>query len=160
MKPLYTFQEAKRWKQRSAFALAASAGVVALALAVCIVLCTQVGTANAQALLLCAITLFTLAGWTAILLLCFMHAPAKAQAEHIRGILAEEPQLHEGTLTMHRDSFRIPGSITVRKATLLTDDGPLSLNVSAGLAKKLPGSAAHLRVWTVRRFITAYEVIA
>ena len=160
MKPLYTFQEARRWKQRSTSALAASAGVVTLALAVCIVLCTQVSTANAQALLFWVVTLFTLAGWTAILLLCFMYAPAKAQAEHIRGILAEEAQIHEGTLTMHRDSFRIPGSITVRKATLLTEDGPLSLNVSAGLANKLPDGAVHLRVWTVRRFITAYEVIA
>lgn len=160
MKPLYTTEEARRWKRRSAFALTASAGVVALALAICIVLCTQVNTANARTLLLCAITLFTLAGWTGILLLCFVHAPAKAQAEHIRGILAEEPQLHEGILTLQRDSFRIPGSIAVRKATLLTEEGPVSLNVSAGLAKKLPGGSAHLRVWTVRRFITAYEVIA
>lgn len=159
MKLLYTTEEAQRWRRRASLALAVSAGAVALALAVCIVLCTQVSTANSHTLLLCAIAIFTLAGWTGILLLSFVHAPAKAQAEHIRGILAEESQLQEGVLTLHPDSFRIPGSITVRKATLLTADGPVALNVSARLVRKLPGSSAHLRVWTVRRFITAYEVI-
>lgn len=159
MKSLYTAEEAQRWKRRSSFAIAASAGVAALALAICIVLCTQVSTANAQTLLLCVIALSTIAGWTGILLFFFVHAPAKAHAEHIRGMLSEEPELHEGILTLHRDSFCIPNSITVRRATLLTDDGSLSLNVSAGLAKNLPGGGARLRVGTVRRFITAYEVI-
>lgn len=160
MKHLYTREEALRWRRRASLSLGISIAAVTLALTVCIILCTQVSTANAQTLLLSVIVLFTLAGWTAILLLYFSYAPAKAQAEHIRGMLAEEPQPCEGVLTLHRETFRIPKSVTVRKATLLTDDGPVSLSVSAGLARMLPRNSVRVRVWTVRRFITAYEVIA
>ena len=159
MKQLYTPEEAQRWRQRAALTLGISVGAVVLALIVCIILCTQVSTANAAAMLVWCIVLFTLAGWTCILTMYFSYAPAKAQSEHIRGMLAEEPRISEGVLTLHRETFRIPKSITVRKATLATDGGDLSLSVSAGLARQLPRDGVRLRIWTVRRFITAYEVI-
>lgn len=159
MTRLFTPEEAKRWHQRASLTLTLSVGLVALALAVCIILCTQVNTGNAQTLLLTASALFTLAGWAAILLMYFVHAPAKAQAEHIFGMLNGEVTLLEGTLTLHRETFRIPKSVTVRKATLTTAEGPVSVSVSAALAGRLPAGVP-LRVETVRRFISAYEVIA
>ena len=158
MEHLYTHAESQRWKRRAALTMGISAGAVALALAVCIVLCTIVTTANAKTLLILAVALFTLAGWAAILLLFFVYAPARAQAEHIFGMLNGEVQQYEGMLTLHRETFRIPKSITVRKATLLTDEGPVSLNVSAALAHRLP-TDEKLRLETVRRYIAAYEVI-
>lgn len=158
MEHLYTHAESQRWKRRAALTMGISAGAVALALAVCILLCTAVNTANARTLLLCCVALFTLAGWAAILLLFFVYAPARAQAEHIFGMLNGETQVFEGTLTLHRETFRIPKSITVRKATLHTDEGPVSLNVSAALAHRLP-TDRRLRLETVRRYIAAYEVI-
>ena len=159
MKQLYTPEEAKRWQRRASLSLAFVIGLPVLALAVCIVLCTQVTTANAQTLLLTVIALFTLAGWAAILLAAFAYRPARALAIHIGGMLSAEPQAYEGTLTLLPETFGIPQSITVRKASILTEDGPVSLSVSTGLVRQLPRGSARIRVWTVRKFITAYEVI-
>ncbi|MBR3763923.1 MAG: hypothetical protein IKK57_05145 [Clostridia bacterium] len=160
MKHLYTAGEAQRWRRRASLVLFVSLGAVAAALTTDIVLCTRVSTGNAQQLLLWVIALFTLAGWAAILLLWFVYVPAKAQAEHIGGMLAEEPQLLEGVLTIHRESFHIPRSVTVRKATLVTVEGEKSLHISAALARQLPAGGGKLRLMTVRRFITGFEVIA
>ena len=160
MKHLYSPMEAQRWRRRATLSLALSIGLMAAALAVCIGLCTQVSTSNAQSLLVTVILITTLAGWTTILLLTFAYIPAKALAVHISGMVNAEAESHEGTLTLLPETFGIPKSITVRKATLMTEDGPVSLSISTGLVRQLPRGATHLRVWTVRRFITAYEVIA
>jgi len=160
MKRLYTPETARHWKRRSTFTLAFSLGLVALALIVCVCLCAQVSTANAQTLLITCIILFTLAGWACILLLYFAYVPARAQATHIAGMFSAEVETFEGVLTIHKEGFHIPKSVTVRKATLLTAEGPLSLNISAGLAHQLPANGSSVRVSTVRRYITGYEVIA
>jgi len=159
MTRLYTLKEAKRWKQRAALMLALATGLVALALIVCIALCTQVNTGNAQSLLSATITLFTLAGWTAILLGYFGYLPARAQAEHIGGMTTGTEEELEGVLTLLPETFRIPKSVTVRRATLDTPQGPVSLSVSAALSRQLP-TGVPLRVLTVRRFVAGYEVIA
>lgn len=159
MKYLYTPEEARRWKQRSSRRLYSILVLIALTLTACIILCRQVNTGNAQSLLVIVIALSTLAGWVGMLLFYFSYSPAKAQTVHIQGILSGEKDYAEGILTLHKESFRIPKSITVRKATLQTTDGPLSVSVSAALARQLP-TGVSLRVETVRRFITAYEVIA
>lgn len=157
---LYTPEAARYWKRRAAFLLGLSIGLVALALAVNIFLCTRVNTANAQALQLTAIGLFTLAGWACILLLWFAYTPAKAQAVHIGGMFSAESETYEGVLTIHKEGFQIPKSVAVRKATLETAEGPLSLSVSAALVSRLPKNGTAVRVTTVRKYITGYEVIA
>jgi len=158
MNGFYTSQEAKRWQRRAKNCLIFSAALIVLALGACIVMCLMVTTANAQKLQLAAVSLFTLAGWTDILLFFFVYAPARAQAEHIGGMLTQEPLVHEGVLTLLPEVFRIPRSITVRKASLMTADGAISLSVSAALSRQLP-QGKPLRVWTVRGFITAWEVL-
>lgn len=155
---LYTHENACRFQRRAQVSLWLSLGLMAAATAVCIFLCTRLTTANTQAFLLADIILFTLAGWTAMLVLYFAYAPAHAQAAHMLGMLSAEPETCEGTLELLRETFRIPKSITVRKACLHTDEGTLSLSVSAGVARQLP-QGKRLRVWTVRRYITAYEVL-
>ncbi len=157
---LYTPEAARRWKRRAYMILVFSLGLVALALIACIIFCTQVNTANAQTLMLSSMALFTLAGWACILLLYFAYAPAKAQAVHMAGMFSAKTETWEGVLTVHKDSFHIPKSVTVRKATLETAEGPLSLSVSAGLASRLPKNGTAVRVTTVRKYITGYEVIA
>lgn len=158
MNRLYTLQAAQHWQRRAKTSLWLSLGLMAAATAVCILLCTRLTTANTQKLLLTDIVLFTLAGWVSMLVLYFFYAPAKAQATHMAGMLAAEPETHEGALTLHRETFRIPKSITVRKASLHTSEGDLTLNVSASLARQLP-QGKRLRVWAVRKYITAYEVL-
>lgn len=160
MKRLYTPEEAQRWRRRTRISLAFCIVLAVLVLAVCILLCTRVNTANASRLLLTNIILFALAGWTVILTLYYVYVPAKAQTVHIEGLLAEEPQLHEGIYTLQESTFRIPKSITVRSVSIATEEGAASLHVSAALARQMPPSGTRLHVWTVRRFIIAYEVIA
>lgn len=157
---LYTPESARYWKHRATFLFAFSIALVVLALAVNIILCTRVNTANAQTMQIACITLFTLAGWACILLLWFAYTPAKALAVHIGGMFSAESEIHEGVLTIHKESFRIPKSVTVRKATLATAEGPLALSVSAALVPQLPKSGTSVRVTTVRKYITGYEVIA
>lgn len=160
MKRLYTPAEAQRWRRRTGISLAFCVALAVLVPAVCILLCTRVNTANATRLLLTNIVLFTAAGWAVILTLYYLYAPAKAQALHIEGMLSEEPQVYEGVYSLHPGAFHIPKSITVRSAAIASDEGSASLHVSAALARQLPPSGTMLRVWTVRRFIIAYEVIA
>ena len=157
---LYTPESARYWKHRAAFLFGFSIGLVMLALVVNIILCTRVNTANAQMLQVACIALFTLAGWTCILLLWFAYTPAKAQAVHIGGMFSAESKTYEGVLTIHKESFCIPKSVTVRKATLATAEGPLALSISAALVPQLPKSGTAVRVTTVRKYITGYEVIA
>lgn len=159
MQHFYTPGAAHSWKRRASFLLCFSLGLVAAALAVCIIFCTRVTQANAQTLLLASIALFTLAGWTCILLLSFAYAPARANTVHFACMLAEQPETLQGMITLHRESFRIPKSVTVRKVTLETDEGSLSLSVNASLAHLLPANGSAVRVNTVRKFITGCEVI-
>lgn len=156
---LYTHEAAWGFQRRAKVSLGLSLGLMGAALAVCIFLCTRLTTANTQSLLFTTIALFTLAGWAAMLVLYFVYAPAKAQASHMLGMLSAQAETYEGTLELTRDTFRIPKSITVRKACLHTQAGSISLNISAGLARQLP-QGKRLRVWAVRRYITAYEVLA
>lgn len=158
MNRLYTAEAAQHWQRRAKTSLWLSLGLMTAATAACILLCTRLTTANTQTLLLTDIALFTLAGWASMLALYFVFAPAKAQATHITGMLAAEPDVYEGVLTLHRETFHIPKSITVRKASLHTAEGSLTLNVSASLARQLPQDKK-LRVWAVRKYITAYEVL-
>ena len=160
MKRLYTPEAAKRWKRRASLTRIIAPGLVALALMVCILLCTMVTTANARQMMFACIALFTLAGWACILLLYFAYAPAKAQAVHIGGMFSAENETYEGVLTIHKESFHIPKSVTVRKATLETAEGAVALSVSAGLVHQLPKSGTAVRVTTVRKYITGYEVLA
>lgn len=160
MKQLYTADEARRWRRRTRVSMTVCAVLSAAALFVCILLCTRVTTANARQLLLTNVALFTLAGWTDILVLYCIHAPAKALATHMESMLAEERQVHEGVYTLKPGTFHIPGSVTVRSVSLMTEEGPVSLNLSAALVRQLPPDGTNLRVQTVRRFIIAYEVIA
>lgn len=157
---LYTPESARHWKRRAALLLGLAIGLVVLALVVNIVLCTRVNTANAQTLQVTCIALFTLAGWACILLLYFAYAPAKAQAVHIGGMFSAENETYEGVLTIHKESFHIPKSVTVRKATLETAEGAVALSVSAGLVHQLPKNGTAVRVTTVRKYITGYEVLA
>ena len=157
---LYTPEAALHWKRRSIFTLCLSLGLVAAATLVNILLCGMVHSGNAAQLQAVCIALFALCGWACILLLYFVYAPAKAQAVHIAGMFSAPTETYEGVLTIHKESFHIPHSVTVRKATLETADGPLALSISAGMVPRLPRDAARLRVTTVRKYITGYEVIA
>ncbi|MBQ8556381.1 MAG: hypothetical protein IJ438_10995 [Clostridia bacterium] len=158
MKQLYSPQDAQRWKLRARRSLAVAGLTLGIALVICIILCCMVDTGNSDTLLAAVIALSTLAGWTAILTLWFIYAPARAEAEHVAGIVQGEPEEAQGVLTIGAQRFRIPHSVTFYKAALTDGTEQRTFNLNVRLAEELPPSGTPVRILTVRKFITAYEV--
>lgn len=136
-----------------------SFAVAALSLAGCILLCTQVRTANASRLLGFTIGLSALGGWAVMLLIAFGQRPAKAEAGHIRGLLDAPEETYVGQLTVSKEGFQIPGSIVVRKARLQTGEETLTLNLNARFAARMPAPGTLVRLTVKRKFIIAVEVM-
>ncbi len=129
-------------------------------LAGCVFFLTRVTTGNAQRLLAATVILSTLGGWAVLLLHAFVLRPLRAQAGHVRSLLGGEGGQYTGRLTVSRDGFRIPGSIVVRKARLETEGETLTFDLNAAWVRSLPPEGTLVRVRTVRRFITAVEVLS
>ena len=155
---LYSNEEKNRMKKRAMICLAAACVVLGGAFIACVVLCAQVRTANAERLLYWVIGLFTLAGWAFILLLSLGYWPFQAEYRHMEGILNGPEEMAEGRLTVSPVTFRIPKSIVICKAALTSGEETKTLNVDARLAKTLPKNGSHVRIKTVRKYITAVEV--
>ena len=75
------------------------------------------------------------------------------------GILADETEVeYEGVLRLSHGTFQIPKSIAVRKVNIRQEEETVSLNIDARLARRLPLDGTSVRVMTVRKYITAFEV--
>lgn len=158
MKQLYTTQAAQKWTARTGRMALTALLTGGLALLLCILLCTQVTTGNAQGMSVTVITVSTLAGWAVILLLRFGYLPAKAQREHITGVMSEAAEEHQGVLTLDRQRWIIPHSVAFFKVTLRSGSEARIFSINAPMARELPPNGTPVRVLTVRKFITAYEV--
>ena len=160
MEDLYTAEEAAAIREKArryAIAMAVAAGI---ALAACVCLCFFVTTANAGALQTAAIAVSTLAGWAVIILWAAWYVPAKADSSHMEGILAcTESEEYAGCLRIEIGVWHIPKSIWIRKVTLTGTDGEKhALSILASKAGCLPEDGTGVRVRTVRKYITAWEV--
>ena len=149
----------ERHRRRAAWSGAAAWGALALGWLACAVLCFFVNTANARRMLFGVIGLATVSGWVFILLRQMVYLPAHAEANHIAGIIAEEAAEYEGVLRLSPGAFQIPRSIAVRRATLTNGEESVTLSIDAALARRLPPDGSLLRVQTVRKYITGYEVL-
>lgn len=154
----YSQEEALRLKKRAHLYGIIIAAVLAGTLAGCIFLCTQVNTGNAVRLLPMTIGLSTLGGWAAILLTVFGRRPAKAQAAHMTGLLDAAVEEYSGQLTVSPHTFAIPGSISVRKAKLTTEQETLAFHLNARYGAKLPDLSKPVRIAVRRTFIVGVEV--
>ena len=152
---LYTTEEAEKLKRKADGMRAAALVTGGAALAVCIVLCCLVTTANAPVMQALVTGLSILAGWGVMLLYTFGIRQARAEADHMLGILKSEPEEHRGILTVTDQAFHIPRSITVYKATLEENGEKLSLNINARLAGRLPALRGPVKVKCVRRYVIA-----
>ncbi len=155
----YNWDEEARLKRAAHRYKACAAGTLIVGLAVCVILCLNLNTGNAARTQTAVTVLSVLAGWAAIALWMLGFRPAWAEHTHIEGILKGESEVHEGILTVSQTVFRIPKSVVVKKVILEEKDGTLPLNVTARFASRLPSSPAFVRVETVRRFITAFEIL-
>lgn len=159
MMELYSLKECERSHVRAALARRAAAGVLIAALAVCVFLCLRVTTLNARASYIAVVTVSTLGGWAAVLIRALGYRPRRAEHIHMKGMLEGPREGLTGTLGCPGDITLIPGSITVRRVPLHTEEGSVSLLVYAPFAKELPSLGARVRVETVSRYIVAWEVI-
>ena len=159
MTSFYSKEEMERHRRRAAWSGAAAWGALALGWLACGVLCFFVNTANAQRMLYGVIGLATVSGWVFILLRQMVYLPAHAEANHIAGIITEESTDYEGVLRLSPGAFQIPKSILVRRATLTNDEESVTLSIDAAFARRLPPDGSFLRVQTVRKYITGYEVL-
>lgn len=159
MNTYYSKPQADRLQKRTRLCAWLMLLVALAALVGCIFLSARVNTGNAARQLVRVVSLSTLGGWAVMLLEFFVRRPAKAQHGHIRSVLGGEGGQYTGQLTVGRDGFRIPGSIVVRKATLVTGEETLTFDINAALVRLLPPAGTLVQVDTVRRFITRVEVI-
>ena len=160
MKSLYSAELLGQWTARKKRCLLLCALVMGAALLVCLYLCSRVTTGNASMLLVWVVGIFTLAGWASLWTLWFAYAPARAQLSHIRGMLEGDTETHEGTLHVLGEKVYIPKSIAIYKVAIKNGEETYTCHLNALLLPQLPPNGAQVRVNTVRKFITAYEVIA
>ena len=158
---LYSQADALRMDRRAKVSLYVSIGLLLSALIICIVLCAQVNTGNAERMLYTVIGLFTVAGWIAILLLRLIYFPSAAICRHMKSILGGAEEELEGRLSLSPAAFQIPKGILARKISLAVEgeEEPRKLNIDDRLVKKLPPDGTRVRIRTVRKFITAIEVL-
>lgn len=159
MMELYSLKECERSGIRAARWRRAAAGGLIAALAVCVVLCLKVNTLNARASYIAAVAVSTLGGWAAMLIWALGYRPGRAEHIHMKGMLEGAREGFSGTLGCPGDTTLIPGSISVRRVPLLSEEGSVSLLIYAPFAKELPSSGARVRVETVSRYIVSWEVI-
>ena len=159
MTSFYSKEEMERHRRRAAWSGVAAWGALALGWLACGVLCFFVNTANARRMLYGVIGLATVSGWVFILLRQMVYLPAHAEANHIAGIITEESTDYEGVLRLSPGAFQIPKSILVRRATLTNDEESVTLSIDAAFARRLPPDGSFLRIQTVRKYITGYEVL-
>lgn len=160
MKKLYSDTLLAAWKTRAKKYLLSAGALLLLGLLAGIVLCTRVQTGNADALLFAVIAVSTVTGWGAMLVLYFGYAPARAQCGHIAGILESDTEEYFGEMHVLGEKIHIPKSVDICKVALKMGEETRTFNVSTALMDQLPDNGAQVRVQIVRKFITAYEVIA
>ena len=159
MTNFYSKEEMERHRRRAVWSGAAAWSALALGWIACAALCFFVNTANARRMLFGVIGLATVSGWVFILLRQMVYTPARAEARHMAGIIAEEATEYEGVLRLSPGAFQIPRSIAVRRATLTNGEESVTLSIDAALARRLPPDGSFVRVQTARKYITGYEVL-
>ena len=159
MKTWYSKAAAQRMRSRYSRWSYGILIMVILSLAVCVFLSTKVRTGNAGRLLVVVAALSTAAGWAAMLLNVFVRRPAKAQAEHLQGLLEAEEETRTGTFALGKELISIPGSIDVRKLRLDTGEKRETYNLNVAFVKHLPPEGTQVRLSLRRSFVTGCEVI-
>ncbi len=153
---LYAPEEMARLARRLKACGAALWAIPLASLLACVILCTQVRTRNAAELQTAVCVLSVLAGLVSLTLLFCLVRPGRAMLVHCRSVLAAEETAQTGVLRPTGEVLSIPGGIAVERWTLETDGETRSLHVAAGKAPLLPRTETPLRVWTARKFVTAW----
>ncbi len=155
---LYSENHVKTLRKRVRAGRTAGIAALGISLAVCILLCASVRTANTYRRLTEVILISALGAWTAVLLYDLLILPSRREAEHEAGVLGWEAGSAEGVLSAPGKVFQIPKSIAFAPVTLETPEGPLPLKINARFLSSLPPAGTRVRVETGRTYITGWEV--
>lgn len=158
MTELYPHAETQRMKKRVRRLQCFVWAIAALTLTGCIVCCVKATTLTALRLQWTAVGVSTAGGWLVMLLYSLCLSPLSALQRHAEGLTKGEAEIYAGVLTLQKESFRIPHSITVRKVALEDEDDAVTLHVAEAMAQLLPENGTRVKVTAVRKYITAWEV--
>lgn len=158
VKALYTEEMTEKRKMRTKRNARFAAGTLLGGLAACVILCTRVHTGSAARLQWITVAVSAVSGWAALLMCHLSVIPERAAYRHEEGILKGEPAEMAGVLYREPGTLTLPKSITIRKLRLETENGPVTLRVQAGKARLLPPDGTRVKVITVRKYVTAFEV--
>lgn len=171
MTTLYSPETIRREKHRARCGFLAALILGLSALILCIALCFGIRTANAASRRNAVILISTLSGWCVILLVRGLILPEIREYRHEEGILygvwdaaesrsvAEPPEIHEGVLLSFGDIFRIPKSISFFPVVLRVEtEEEIQLRLNARCKAQFPPVGTKVRVKTIRRYITEFEV--
>ncbi len=160
MHALYTEEEAAALRKRAGRCRLAMLLTAGIGLALCVVLCFLVTTANAGRMQIAVIAVSVLAGWAVILIWALGRQPSHAEGTHMESLLANtEREFHTGYLTPQPQIRHLPRSIQVQTVLLETEDHQQrKLSVLARKCADLPQRNILVRVETARNYIIAWEV--
>lgn len=156
---LYTQEKLRALKKRAKALSLFLILLMTLSLIASVVMCFFVKTENASKLLLATITLMTLSGWTAILVLTLACLPYIRESAHMDHILKEVTFSYEGEISLSDMVLRIPKSIEIQKVTIKSEEGDTVLSVNSKYAFLLPANGTRARVKAAKGYITQWEAI-
>ncbi len=167
MESFISRQELAKLQNRSRTGTWVFRGLAAGTLALFIILCLIIRTANARTVTWAMFISMTLLGWLCIGLYMNMVRPARAKAGHLEMLLSGEPEEYEGILRMTGRPVQVPKSIRVRRVTLEGEQGPnpteepekKRLNLDESMAGRMPAEGSRVRVRAVNDYITGLEVL-
>ncbi len=161
MTSIYPADELSRFDRQARRFLTGGIGALAVCLAGCAAVCTQVRPLNAGTCFMIVIGLNTLGGWAMILLVGLGYRDARAECRHLRHLgNGNETEEAAGRLRTDAHAAAIPGGIPVLGVRLEAEDGPaVRLRVNARKRALLPPDGALVRVISRKGYITAFEVL-
>ena len=170
MKVLYSSKTIQQEKKHVRTGRIAASILAVTGLAICISFCFGVRTANADSRRLIVIAVSTLTGWGIILLVRGWILPETREYQHEEGLLngiwdcsanrffPESPEIHEGEILSIGEAFQIPKSISFCSVSLREPTGEIHLRLNARNRQDFPSAGAVIRVKSIRKYITEYEV--
>ena len=122
-----------------------------------IVLCLLIRTGNAKTMHALLLSVTAVLGSAAIVVYVLVLRPARRELKHMEMLRSGTRAELEGTLTLTKETIRVPRSVLVRRAVLETgEERPVLLNVDERWAHRMPPDGP-VRVAAVHSYVAGAE---
>ena len=123
------------------------------------VLCLFIRTGNTRTIHPVLLIATAVPGAAAIIVWVLFTRPARQELKHLEMLRNGSQDIREGTLTVTRESFRIPKSVRVRRVILETgEERPSLLNVDERWVGRMPPDGSKVRLAAVHSYIAGAEI--